>query len=421
MNNLEPWCKHLEIAVDANKKIIYWSEPTNEIKRGIIQTELGFDYSFSAISPTKVLELRKKFFPLKPLWERLEENKNDSSWESAPVIELGETLLQEALQLNATDLHLEPKEKYIQIRLRIDGILTLHRKLPSWLKDPLLQRFKILSQMDIAERRLPQDGSFSFFKNEEEIFLRVNTLPTKFGEKCVLRLLPPKQTKDLNALGFPENTQKKLYDFLKEPQGIFIVCGPTGSGKSSTLHALLQEILKGPVNVSTVENPIESVLENANQVETNEKAGLTFALALRALLRQDPDVILIGEIRDNETAAIALQAARTGHLILATLHANSCKAVASRLKDLGVSQNDLKECLLGTLSQRLVRKKCFCQNTPCPQCQGRGYAGRIPIFEWIDYRNHQESLPILDYAKEKIKNQETTLEEIERVLGSSTN
>lgn len=421
LNTLESWCKDLEIAFDKGKKQIFWATPFDEIKRGIILAEFGKDYSFQNESLEKICERQKEMFPERPLWERLEETKNDSSWESAPIVELGETLLQEALQLNATDIHLEPEEKQLKIRLRIDGILIFHRTLPSWLKEPLLQRYKILSKMDIAERRLPQDGSFSFFKREEEIFVRVNTLPTKFGEKCVLRLLPPNQTRDLNALGFPEDTQKKLLDFIKVPQGIFIVCGPTGSGKSSTLHALLHEIIKKPLNVSTVENPVESILPGANQIQTNEKAGLTFAVALRALLRQDPDVILIGEIRDKETASIALQAARTGHLILATLHANSAKSVTSRLNDLGISTNDLSDCLLGAISQRLVRKKCHCKTSDCPNCHNSGFAGRIPIFEWIDFRNKKESEPISYYAQTKVKNNETTKEEIERVLGISEN
>lgn len=409
MNTLEKWCKHLNIAIDEKQKIVFW-EKHDELKLGIINAELQEAFTFKEIPLIEIETTRNKHFHSQSLWDNIEnENFRNASWESAPITELADTLVSESIELNASDLHLETLENALLVRLRIDGILHTHRHLPYWIKDALLQRYKILSQMDIAEKRLPQDGSFSFIHKGTDVFIRANTLPTKFGEKCVLRFLPPKKTKDLKSLFYPQKTCEKLLQFIKEPQGIFIVCGPTGSGKSSTLHAMLGEILKRPVNVSTVEDPIEAVLAGANQVQVNEKAGLTFATALRALLRQDPDVIFIGEIRDKETASIALQAARTGHLILATLHANSIQAVPSRLNDLGVSEKDLSECLLGILSQRLVRKL---------NSNGE-FSGRFPIFEWEDYRTKENSPSIYHYAKQKVLSKETSWDEVLRVLGES--
>lgn len=338
-----------------------------------------------------------------------------SSWESEPIINLVDSLIVKALQKKATDIHLEPMAEAFRVRFRIDGLLTEYRTFPQWLAEPVLIRLKVMANVDITERRLPHDGSFAFEDFHEKVNVRVSTIPVNNGEKCVLRLLPANDSaQTLDSLDFSKSTLHAIRKIFSAPQGLFLVTGPTGSGKTTTLYAGLREIIQRKLNVTTIEDPVEYELRGANQVPVNEKCGFTFAVALRSILRQDPDVILVGEIRDAETAQIALQAAQTGHLVLSTLHTNSAKAAASRLLDLGIQKSILEEALLGVFAQRLVRRldKTTSQEST-PQ-----YKGRTVVCELLLPNNTYADGTMQENARKLVESGITTEEEIERVLGS---
>ena len=335
--------------------------------------------------------------------DTLQESKGNS-WESEPVINLVDSLLDKALEQKASDIHLEPTEKELKVRFRIDGLLQFHRSLPPWLKDPVLVRLKLLAQVDITDKRIPHDGSFKFQGVSGTVRVRLSTLPVQYGETCVLRLLPAKDVGGtLGDLHFSPKILTELRRIFSMPQGLFLITGPTGSGKTTTLYAGLREIIQKKINVTTIEDPVEYSLAGANQVQVNEKCGFTFAAALRSILRQDPDVILVGEIRDEETARIALRAAETGHLVLATLHTNNARSAAERLLDLGVSPNALQHTLLGVLSQRLLRKKT---------------GGRVAALELLNSSGTYVDGNIQEYAHKFLLAGIIEQGEIDRVLGT---
>ena len=345
---------------------------------------------------------------------RLEISRH-SSWESEPIINLVDSLIVKALQKKATDIHLEPTAEAFRVRFRIDGLLTEYRTFPQWLAEPVLIRLKVMANVDITERRLPHDGSFAFEDFREKVNIRVSTIPVNNGEKCVLRLLPANDSaQTLDSLDFSKSTLHAIRKIFSAPQGLFLVTGPTGSGKTTTLYAGLREIIQRKLNVTTIEDPVEYELRGANQVPVNEKCGFTFAVALRSILRQDPDVIFVGEIRDAETAQIALQAAQTGHLVLSTLHTNSAKAAASRLLDLGIQKSILEEALLGVFAQRLVRRldKTTSQEST-PQ-----YKGRTVVCELLLPNNTYADGTMQENARKLVESGITTEEEVKRVLGS---
>jgi type II secretory ATPase GspE/PulE/Tfp pilus assembly ATPase PilB-like protein/ActR/RegA family two-component response regulator len=331
-----------------------------------------------------------------------------SAAELAPVVKMCNLILQEAVRSGASDVHLEPALNCLQVRMRVDGVLREYIDVPKWLSHPLISRFKILACLDIAERRLPQDGRIQVKFQSRSVDIRASTLPTHFGEKLVLRILGTSAIPTLESMGLTEWQFASLTQALAQPQGTILMSGPTGSGKTTTLYSLIARRRSPEVNIVTVEDPIEYQLPGINQVQVNLKAGLTFAGSLRSIMRQDPDVILIGEIRDLETAEIAFQAAITGHLVLSTLHANSSFGVVARLMDLGVDPVVISGSLTLVVAQRLARRICsqckesyapdaailkklridkpdvvFYRGRGCSNCGQTGYAGRLGIYEML--------------------------------------
>ena len=322
-----------------------------------------------------------------PAVEDLLEAAND-----APIIRMLNALLTQAAKDGASDIHIEPYERSSSVRFRVDGTLREVVRPNRALHAALISRLKIMAELDIAEKRLPQDGRISLRIGGRAIDVRVSTLPSAHGERAVLRLLDKGESKfSLEALGMSGDVLQPFNRLVQQPHGIVLVTGPTGSGKTTTLYASLQRIDTSTTNVLTVEDPIEYELPGIGQTQVNAKIDLDFAKALRAILRQDPDVIMIGEIRDYETAQIAIQASLTGHLVLATLHTNDAPSSVTRLIDMGVEPYLLSSSLLGVLAQRLVRKLCpNCKRgdargryhpVGCVQCANSGYKGRTGIYE----------------------------------------
>ena len=334
------------------------------------------------------------------------------SEDDAPIIRLINAMFSEAIKEGASDIHVETYEKYLVVRFRIDGILKEIVRKPKSLASPLISRIKVMSRLDIAEKRLPQDGRISLTLGGRAVDVRVSTLPSSHGERVVMRILD-KNTNTLNLqdLGMTESIRERLCSLIRMPHGIILVTGPTGSGKSTTLYASLANINSRDLNIMTVEDPVEYDLDGISQTQVNAKAGMTFAKGLRAILRQDPDVVMIGEIRDFETADIAVQASMTGHLVLSTLHTNTAIGAITRLHDMGVEPFLLSTSLIGVLAQRLVRTLCPECRVPCepneseremlglkpgesaviyrpkpggcPHCGGTGFKGRTGIHELV--------------------------------------
>ena len=301
----------------------------------------------------------------------------------ASIIRLVDQLLAEAISAGASDLHLEPEEQGIAVRHRVDGVIRQVRTLPRTVGPSLVSRVKILSGLDIADRMRPQDGRARVAVLGTVVDLRVSTLPVSHGEKIVVRVLDGTAgLRTLEAIGFADDDLKRIRALLEQREGLLLVTGPTGSGKTTTLYAALREVQARGVNVVTVEDPIEYRLPGIVQVQVHERAGLTFGAALRSIVRQDPDVILVGEIRDRETAEIAIQASLTGHLVLSTLHTNDAASAVTRLIDLGVPGYQIATSVKGVVAQRLVRRVCkACSGAGCDVCEGAGYRGRRAIAE----------------------------------------
>jgi type IV pilus assembly protein PilB len=389
------------------------------------------------------------------------EDLEKSAGES-PVIKFVNYILSSALREGASDIHIEPKEKYTKIRYRIDGVLFDSTQAPAKMHAAIVSRLKIMANLDISERRVPQDGKIAVIMGGRGVDLRVSVLPTSHGEKVVVRLLDSKSILlGLDKSGMEPDILEAFQAQIALPHGILLVTGPTGSGKSTTLYSALAQMDSDSLNVSTVEDPVEYNLEFCNQVQVNERAGLTFAGALRSLLRQDPDIIMIGEIRDMETARIAVQAALTGHLVLSTLHTNDAPSSVSRLVNIGVEPYLIAASLNAVLAQRLVRRICPNCSEPftapdnlrkyldaagiapdalrrgrgCDQCRQSGYSGRAGIYELLvvddDFRERINRDPSVDSMRRafrksgqrslfedgmiKVKNGITTIDEILRV------
>ncbi|MGE5246769.1 MAG: ATPase, T2SS/T4P/T4SS family [Verrucomicrobiota bacterium] len=326
--------------------------------------------------------------------------------EAAPVIRMVNLIIAEAAEHGASDIHFEPTRTTLQIRHRVDGLLNKTMDLPKWVQGAVISRVKIMAKMDIAEKRLPQDGRVAVRIGGRNLDLRISTVPANFGEKVVIRILDSANAAiSLDAMGLTPRELATMEEIISRPQGIVLVTGPTGSGKTTTLYGILNRIKSVQENITTIEDPIEYELGGINQVAVQEKIGLTFPVMLRAMLRQDPDIIMVGEMRDAETAAIAVQAALTGHLVFSTIHTNSCVATVTRLRDLGIPSYLIATTIIGLVAQRLVRticRKCRVKTEPaerdvlrlglktsvpvyrgegCPACGGTGYKGRVGIYE----------------------------------------
>lgn len=312
--------------------------------------------------------------------------------DDAPIIRLLNSLLSEAVRAGASDIHLEPFENKLVARLRVDGILTEIASLSAKLAPYLVSRVKVMARLDIAETRLPQDGRLSLTLGDKNYDVRVSTLPIRYGERVVMRLLDKDNAQfDLAELGMDDEARRIFETALHEPNGIILVTGPTGSGKTTTLYAALDILNESARNIMTVEDPIEYALHGVSQTQVNAKIGMSFASGLRSILRQDPDIVMVGEIRDRETAEIAVQASLTGHVVLSTVHTNSAAAAVTRLIDMGIETYLLASSLKLVLAQRLVRRlcpSCKTQNSDgtyeavgCADCQNNGYRGRIGIYE----------------------------------------
>lgn len=336
--------------------------------------------------------------------EELEVGEGD---DDTPVINLLNSLIQRAFHNNASDIHIEPFEDRTTVRMRIDGVIVEFVNLQKSLHASLIARIKILSDMDIAERRIPQDGHFRMRVDRQMVNMRISVIPTVFGEKAVIRLLAGNSRIDYpETYGMHRDDYEKLNRMLRSPNGLIYMTGPTGSGKTTTLYMILNELSKRQVNISTIEDPVERNLEKINQSQVNNMAGMTFENGLRALLRQDPDIIMVGETRDSETASISVRAAITGHLVLSTLHTNDALSAIVRLEDMGVEPYMVSNSLVGVVAQRLMRKLCpECAKevevddktreylgrdiqkikapVGCQRCNHTGYSGRIAIHEVV--------------------------------------
>ena len=387
--------------------------------------------------------------------EEVDLSPENASEEDAPIVKLVNLILQEAIKERATDIHVEPQEDKVNVRIRIDGVLQIIMTPPATSLSGLVTRIKILSKLNIAEKRLPQDGRFSIKTASKDIDVRVSILPTVYGEKIVMRLLD-KSGFDFNltTLGFPKKNLGVFKKVISQPYGMVVVSGPTGSGKSTSLYAALKEIKDERTNITTVEDPVEYQLDGISQVQVFDDIGLTFGSTLRSILRQDPDVLLIGEIRDGETADIAVKFSLTGHLVFSTVHANDAPGTLTRLLDIGIAPFLVGSCLNLVMAQRLVRKlcdKCKEEYVPtaeelaliglkkkdvkkklykakgCADCRNTGYRGRTAIFEMIPMARELRKL-VFDSANEDeirqaaIKNGMVTLRDAgnERVLDGTT-
>ncbi|HEU4996032.1 MAG TPA: ATPase, T2SS/T4P/T4SS family [Gemmatimonadaceae bacterium] len=385
--------------------------------------------------------------------------------ESAPVVKLANLILRDAVVQGASDIHIEPGAKGGTVRFRVDGVMRQYMHLPMVALNRVVSRIKVLGKLDIADRIRPQDGRSRISIEGRYVDLRIATVATREAEKAVIRILRPENTRRLEEIGITPRELARLRQLLNCRDGIVIVTGPTGSGKTTTLYSAIREIATGEVNISTVEDPVEYELPGITQIQVDPKRGITFANSLRALLRQDPDVIFVGEIRDNETAQIAAQAALTGHLVLATLHTNDAMSAITRLQDLGLDRQTIATTLRGTLAQRLIRRVCpdcaqpligslteeeealgarygvlpLSRAVGCKRCGNTGYRGRLPLVEvsvitptladMIAGGASAHSLQraavaqgmasMRDVAVARVRRGETTLQEVERVIGDN--
>ena len=440
--NLAKRYKALPIAFDEQKLVVAMSDPSNVFAIDDIRTLTGRDVKPVVATGTDILAAISR---LQRLDHSLEDSLQDVEGEAeteeeridlveeAPIVKLVNMLITQAVQDRASDIHIEPQEKDLRVRYRIDGVLHEVMRPAKNVQSAILSRLKIMGEMDIAERRLPQDGRVGLVVGGKAIDLRVASLPTVHGEKIVMRILDKSSVLlKLEDLGFLEQNFSRFQEAYTKPYGMILVTGPTGSGKSTTLYATLNILNKEDRNIITVEDPVEYRLPGVNQVQVNVKAGLTFASALRSILRSDPDIVLIGEIRDRETAQIAIEAALTGHLVLSTLHTNDAPSAVSRLIEMGIEPFLVASAMDAVLAQRLARRLCErCKETyvptpeamienkfsynpdepmptlyrpvGCQHCGKTGYRGRMALHEVMLVSEHIERLAVERKSSDEIK------------------
>ncbi|MFP7444111.1 ATPase, T2SS/T4P/T4SS family [Bacillus infantis] len=406
----------LPLKKDGEKLYVAMADPMDFYTIDDLRLSTGFHIEAAIATKDDIIRAINKYYDMDEGFEELLDAGQGSREiqeekivdEDSPIVRLVNQIMANAAAVKASDVHIDPQETKVAIRYRIDGVLRTERVLPKHMQSVLTARIKIMANLDITEHRVPQDGRIKMNLDFHPIDLRISTLPTVYGEKIVMRLLDlGSALNDLNKLGFNKVNLNRFTDMIEKPTGIVLITGPTGSGKSSTLYAALNRLHSEEVNIITVEDPVEYQLEGINQIQVNSNVGMTFAMGLRAILRQDPNVIMVGEIRDKETAEVAIRASLTGHLVLSTLHTNDSLGSITRLLDMGIEPFLVASSLSGIVAQRLVRKVCRdCAETQeptkreieifakrgmkieaivrgrgCASCNMTGYKGRIAIHE----------------------------------------
>jgi type IV pilus assembly protein PilB len=417
----------LPLELDGRTLVLAMADPLDYETIGEVTFMTDLNVKHVVACESNLLEAIEKNYAEENVWDLLKdmpkfeevEFKKDSpeeeisvqslykSSEAPAIVKLVTMIIVDAIQSRASDIHIEPREKYVLVRYRVDGELRDILRVPKNVQSPVISRIKIISNMDITNRRLPQDGNSYMKLAEKEVDLRISTLPSIYGEKVVIRLLNRNTGLiPVTQLGIPEGILNQLIEIFSQPQGMLLVTGPTGGGKTTTLYAWLNQLRSETENIITVENPVEYKFDGVTQVSVNDNVGYTFATALRSILRQDPDIIMVGEIRDLETAEIAIRAALTGHLVLSTLHTNDTVSTVTRLVDIGIPSFLVSSSITGVLAQRLVRRICpkcktevdppnnriykdlppvehFYQGKGCSNCYYSGFYGQIGIFEFL--------------------------------------
>lgn len=423
---------------EGNKLFIAMVDPMDFIVIDDLRLSTGFQIEAAIATKDDVLRAINKYYDVDDgfdeLLDELPQNErgrsDDLTDQDSPIVKLVNQLLSNAVLQRASDIHIDPQETKIVVRYRIDSVLRVERVLPRTLLSVLTARIKIMSNLDITEHRIPQDGRIKLNLDFHPVDLRVSTLPTVFGEKVVMRLLDMGTTlNDINKLGFNTLNAKRFSELIERPNGIVLITGPTGSGKSSTLYAALNKLNSDAVNIITVEDPVEYQLEGINQVQVNHNVGMTFAAGLRSILRQDPNIIMVGEIRDTETVEVAIRASLTGHLVLSTLHTNDSIGTITRLLDMGVEPFLLASSLSGIVAQRLVRKVCrdcaevqeaskreveifakrgmkidkITRGKGCSFCNMTGYKGRLALHEVLVINDEMQRTIMNGESFQKLK------------------
>jgi len=416
------------------------NDPTNIVALDEISRHTGYEVEPVLCADHEIKEALDEVYGVASSMDRtMEEYQTSSNGETTqgegeaevPIINIVNLIFKRALKVNASDIHLNPEEDKLRVRFRIDGVLEEVWSQPKRFQDAIISRIKVMASLDIAEKRRPQDGRFKITIEDRSIDFRVSTLPTVHGENAVLRLLDPTSVSvELAQLGLNKKLEDSLRRLISVPYGVLLVTGPTGSGKTTTLYASLNELNDVEKNIITIEDPVEYQLEMIRQSNMNPKAGMTFAAGLRSILRQDPDIVMVGEIRDGETATVAVQAALTGHLVLSTLHTNDAPGALTRLVDMGVEPFLVASATSGILAQRLVRKLCqhckepytpddaelkslglgkvkkkltFHKAVGCKKCRNSGYSGREAVFEILEMNEELRELVLKNASSDTIK------------------
>ncbi len=438
--NLALRYKIIPIGKRGSKLILAMVDPLNVFAIDDIRISTGNDITPVLAAETDIMMAIKQYLGVKESFDKMmedygpevetrsEEEEIDEIIEEGPIVKFVNSMIAQAVASRASDIHVEPQDREVVVRYRIDGILHKAMSSPRKTQAAILSRLKIMANMDIAEKRIPQDGRIPIKVEGKEIDLRVNSLPTVHGEKIVMRILDKSGSlRPIDALGMQPNMVETFRELIKQPYGMLLITGPTGSGKTTVLYSVLQELNDQETNIISVEDPVEYTLAGINQVNVNTKAGLTFASGLRAILRQDPDVVMVGEIRDPETVSIAIGAALTGHLVLSTLHTNSAAATITRMMDMGIEPFLISSSIIGVMAQRLVRKICphckeayqispalakrlgveddltFYRGKGCRLCNNTGFQGRIPVQELLVYNQEIKDMVLARASTDEIE------------------